>query len=163
VGAQALEFNSTGYSNTAMGFYALRNCTGYSNTAHGAFASERNLTGNYNTSIGMNALQFNETGSYNTAVGYSSGTNGSWDNTVSIGNYGWQNGYHNQVFIGNNYTTWIGGWQNWTNYSDERVKKNVAEDVKGLEFITRLRPVTYYLDISAAATVTNNKDIPDYA
>jgi hypothetical protein len=146
-----------------MGFYALRNCTGYSNTAHGAFASERNRTGNFNTSIGMTALQFNETGNYNTAVGYGSGTNGSWDNTVSIGNYGWPNGYHNQVFLGNASTGWIGGWTTWHVYSDERFKTDVKEDVKGLDFILRLKAVTYHKNIQKAIALSKNIETPEYA
>ena len=33
-----------------------------------------------------------------------------------------------------------------TAYSDARFKKNIREDVKGLDFITRLKPVTYNED-----------------
>src|SRR5207253_2731620 len=35
----------------------------------------------------------------------------------------------------------------WTSFSDGRFKKNVKEDVPGLQFINKLRPVTYNLDI----------------
>ncbi|MBK9012783.1 MAG: tail fiber domain-containing protein [Saprospiraceae bacterium] len=37
----------------------------------------------------------------------------------------------------------------WSNYSDGRFKRNVKEDVAGLDFIKRLRPVTYQWDIHA--------------
>jgi hypothetical protein len=45
--------------------------------------------------------------------------------------------------------TSIGGFADWTNVSDGRFKQNVTEDVKGLEFISMLRPVTYTLDQQA--------------
>jgi hypothetical protein len=47
-----------------------------------------------------------------------------------------------QVRIGGNVTS-IGGPQNWTNTSDQRIKNNIREDVHGLDFIKLLRPVTY--------------------
>jgi hypothetical protein len=41
----------------------------------------------------------------------------------------------------------IGGHVGWSTFSDGRFKKQVAEDVKGLEFIKLLRPVTYTVDL----------------
>src|SRR6185503_5942773 len=43
-----------------------------------------------------------------------------------------------------------------------RVKTNVQEDVKGLDFITRLRPVTYYRDIRTQARLTGNEETKDF-
>jgi hypothetical protein len=43
----------------------------------------------------------------------------------------------------------------WTNLSDERYKRNVAEDVKGLDFIMKLRPVTYNLAVNDLANYLN--------
>jgi hypothetical protein len=37
----------------------------------------------------------------------------------------------------------------WTTLSDGRFKKNIQEDVPGLVFISKLKPVTYTLDIAA--------------
>jgi hypothetical protein len=51
-----------------------------------------------------------------------------------------------QVTIGNGATTVYRAYANWTNISDGRYKKNVKEDVPGLAFISKLRPVTYNLD-----------------
>ena len=46
--------------------------------------------------------------------------------------------------------TSIGGYANWTNVSDARFKKNISsEGVKGLNFITALRPVTYNMNMEA--------------
>ena len=54
----------------------------------------------------------------------------------------------NQVVIGNSAVTSIGGYAGWTNFSDGRFKKNIREDVPGLEFIKLLRPITYTLDVT---------------
>ena len=104
----------------------------------------------------------NSYGNFNVAIGYESGTAGSWYNTISIGNWGWLNGASNQAFIGNSFTQWIGGWQYWSVFSDARIKNTIQEDVKGLDFITRLRPVTYHRSIKAMMDITGNEETPDY-
>jgi hypothetical protein len=115
------------------------------NTAVGTRAMYVNTTGQSSTAVGYQALANNVDGFANIAIGFGAGpATGALYNTVSIGNYGWLNGYQNQAFIGNESTGWIGGWVNWSKYSDARIKNNIREDVKGLEFIIRLRPVTYY-------------------
>jgi len=53
----------------------------------------------------------------------------------------------NQVRLGNSSVTSIGGYANWTNISDGRYKKNIKENIPGLAFINKLRPVSYNLDI----------------
>ncbi|MFA5195513.1 MAG: tail fiber domain-containing protein [Bacteroidales bacterium] len=89
VGYQALQANTTGYSNTANGAYALRsNTTGGNNTAYGYIALYSNTTGGNNTANGMSALYFNTTGGNNTAngmyalcsntTGYSNTANGAY-------------------------------------------------------------------------------------
>jgi hypothetical protein len=52
----------------------------------------------------------------------------------------------NKVRIGNSQITVIEGQVPYTIPSDARFKFNVQEDVKGLDFILRLRPVTYQFD-----------------
>ncbi|MBK7175267.1 MAG: tail fiber domain-containing protein [Bacteroidales bacterium] len=52
-----------------------------------------------------------------------------------------------QIRIGNVAVTSIGGYVGWTNVSDGRFKKNVNENVAGLSFISKLKPVTYTLDL----------------
>ena len=54
----------------------------------------------------------------------------------------------NKVRIGNTSITSIGGQVGWSTYSDARIKNKVKENVKGLEFINLLRPVTYHYDIN---------------
>ncbi len=166
-GWEALVANVSGYDNTATGQRALgSNTEGMRNTAMGLQALAGMSTGDDNTAIGVNALLHNNIGIGNIAAGANSGTADyvpSANNTVSIGNHGYHNGASNQAFIGNLSTAWTGGNTTWFTYtSDARVKDNVTEDVKGLEFISRLRPVTYQLNIRAMREITGNKETADY-
>jgi hypothetical protein len=72
------------------------------------------------------------------------------------------NAFQNQVIIGNNSTGFIGGKVTWSVVSDARIKNTVMEDVKGLDFILRLRPVTYHISNKAMTEVTGNKETPDF-
>jgi hypothetical protein len=53
----------------------------------------------------------------------------------------------NHVEIGNTSVVWIGGQVGWSIYSDERIKENIRQDVPGLDFVMKLKPVTYKLNI----------------
>ena len=55
---------------------------------------------------------------------------------------------NNQVRLGNTFTTSVGAVVGFTNISDGRFKKNIQESVIGIDFIMKLRPVTYQLDIA---------------
>ena len=164
IGAYALQYN-TSYSNTAVGNGTLFNTTsGPNNAALGFYSMLNNTTGGYNTAIGTESLKFNTYGSYNVSVGAFSGTYQGFNyyNTVSIGNNGFLNGLDNQAFLGNLSTTWNGGNVGWGTYSDARVKTNIREEVKGLDFIKRLRPVTYYRDIDLQVAMTGNEYKEDF-
>jgi hypothetical protein len=163
VGYSALSFNSTGINNSAIGNVSLSaNTTGSDNTSVGNGSLFFNYSGSQNTAVGSHSLSNNQTGSNNTAIGNNAGTSGSFDNTVSIGNDGWLNGASNQAFIGNASTGWIGGWVGWSIYSDARMKTKITEEVKGLDFITHLRPVTYYRSIGIARRISGNKGTAEY-
>ena len=54
----------------------------------------------------------------------------------------------NTIRIGNSSITQIGGSVAWSNLSDGRYKTNVKQNVPGLDFITKLKPVTYNWDLS---------------
>ena len=160
VGANALRNSNSNY-NTAVGSYSLYNTTiGAGNTALGEVAMLGNTTGTGNTAVGNEALYYNSTGNFNIAIGYDAGTNNlnQYNNTISIGNHNFKNGWHNQVFLGNTDITWNGGNVPWLTFSDARIKTNINSDVKGLDFILRLRPVTYYRSTKAALDVTGNSD-----
>lgn len=163
-GFEAIRANINGSFNTATGTTALRsNTTGNGNTAIGYQSIYSNTTGSHNTAVGRYALYNNTTGTYNIAIGVDAGvSSGAFNNTVSIGNHGWLNGFSNQVFLGNASTTWIGGWKPWSVYSDGRIKKNIKEDIKGLEFILKLRPVSYYTNLDDAVKITGNKKEVDF-
>jgi len=155
-----------GYNNVGAGFEALtNNTTGFYNAAIGDASLRSNTTGTANTACGSGALYATTLSSYNTALGYHAGffNNLGWNNTLigadaNINANGLFNGValghsatilaSNQVRIGNSSTTSIGGYTSWTNLSDGRYKKNIREEVKGLDFIMKLRPVTYQLDVT---------------
>jgi hypothetical protein len=167
-GYSALYYNTTGNDNTANGYRALyHNTTGYYNTANGYSALFRNTTGHTNTAIGSQALHSNTTGKNNTAIGYGTiykNTTGENNTAIGRGAYYYGNysnssafGYmssiknSNQARIGNSSVTSIGGYAAWTNLSDGRYKYNLADDVKGLDFILKLHPVTYQMDVQGIA------------
>jgi hypothetical protein len=67
----ALNSNTTGSNNTAVGYNALTaNTDGFQNTAVGSEALDANISGDYNTAVGYQALTAASTANYNTGVGY---------------------------------------------------------------------------------------------
>ena len=68
----------------------------------------------------------------------------------------------NQAIIGNSSTVFIGGKVNWGIVSDARIKTDVQEDVKGLDFILKLRPVTYHISNVAINAITKTKDSSNF-
>ncbi|KAF2339609.1 tail fiber domain-containing protein [Flavobacterium ginsenosidimutans] len=171
-GARALYNNTSGGQNVAVGNGALfNNTTGNRNAALGTGAVNYNKTGNYNTAIGDSALSNNVDGENNVAIGFNSGSNfygtGSKtlkntkesifigagaqapsDNSVNqivIGNYAVGRG-SNTVQIGNDKATIIGGAVEWSSTSDLRLENTISTSAYGLNFINKLRPVTYELN-----------------
>jgi hypothetical protein len=67
----------------------------------------------------------------------------------------------NSVVIGNSSVTSIGGYAGWSNLSDARYKKNVQDNVPGLEFIKLLKPVTYQLEINKLAVALKEDQVRD--
>lgn len=63
--------------------------------------------------------------------------------------------------IGNDDVFSIGGFADWSNVSDGRIKKNITANVPGLTFINKLTPVTYNLDLDAADKILQRPDIKD--
>jgi len=177
IGSLCLNRNTTGYGNTSSGYRAmatnifgsrntsfgtntmLSNTSGHLNTVIGYQAMNVNTTGDQNVSVGSFALTNNTTGSNNTVIGYNAEvTSGNLQNATAIGSNAAVNA-SNKVTIGNSSVTSIGGYANWSNFSDGRFKRNVKEDVPGLTFITKLRPVTYTLDVDGINDF-NSKNLP---
>ncbi|MBI2281987.1 MAG: tail fiber domain-containing protein [Bacteroidetes bacterium] len=166
IGRTALQQTTTGFENTATGAYTLfTNQTGNENTANGTGALFNNTTGSYNSGFGRSALFYSGTGSYNVGMGYSAGqgdtlftfnqctfvgaqstATGNRTNVTMLG-YGITNGQvtgNNQVLLGNTAITQIRAQVTGiTAYSDERFKTNISDNVEGLNFILKLKPVIY--------------------
>ena len=175
LGVYSLRDNTSGIRNSAFGNQSLQfNTTGNDNTAFGAYSQQQNTTGVMNTSIGTYALRNTTTGNRNTSVGYSSYAGSGGDNfNTTLGAFaetapGFSNatalGYAttvsaaNTVRVGNSNVTSIGGYANWTNVSDGRFKTNIKENIVGLDFILKLRPVSYNLDMDAIARFNDVSD-----
>ena len=186
-GYQALNSNTTGHSNTANGYVALNtNTTGYYNTADGIAslfsntigigntgsgyaALNNNSTGNYNTGVGQGAIYNTVSGDGNTALGYGADvTTGNLTNATVLGFFASVNA-SNKVVVGNASVNVIGGQVGWSNFSDGRFKSNLQEDVPGLAFINKLKPVTYNLEVKKFDQFLGKKDslmntmLADYA
>jgi trimeric autotransporter adhesin len=165
IGVGALGANTSGYGNTSTGSHSMwHNTTGYSNTGIGDKAMWRNTTGIYNTAIGQESFGWNTVGSFNVASGtcalfnnasgnfntaigaFAEVNSGNLTNATAIGFGAFVNA-SNKVRIGNNGVISIEGAVPFTTPSDGRFKFGVQENVKGLDFILQLRPVTYQVDV----------------
>jgi len=164
IGTQALYSNSTGQENTASGYQALysnetgtrnvgtghkalyTNTGGGSNVAIGYSSLYLNTTGNNNVAVGYGTLFVNSTGSNNTALGNNCFTSGSaYTNSTAVGANSNPNA-SNKIRFGNTSVTVIEGQVAYSFPSDGRFKNNIREEVTGLDFITRLRPVVFNFD-----------------
>jgi trimeric autotransporter adhesin len=149
MGTQALTANTHGLFNIGLGSAALaQNTTGNNNTAVGNISMFWNTTGNNNVAVGDHAFSTNFTvdknfGSDNTALGDSADISVSGLNNATAIGFKAMVDASNKVRIGNTDVTVIEGQVPFTTPSDGRFKFNVREDVKGLDFILKLRPVTY--------------------
>jgi trimeric autotransporter adhesin len=182
VGNFALQFNTTGGNNSAFGINALfLNKTGFQNTALGNFSLKNNTTGHDNIAAGVNALINDTSGSSNTALGNFAGDLAKTDNNNTFIGFGANNtsgialsnstalGFgaaitaSNQVRFGNASTTSIGGVVGYTTLSDGRLKQNIQDNVKGIDFIMKLHPVTYQLNLNALNKKLNStKQVNDF-
>lgn len=167
-GAATGKLLTSGAANNFFGFAAGGvNTTGTQNSFFGHTSGALTTTGNQNSFIGNDAGFANTSGSNIVAVGYGAGSANDisssctfvgfdadqavttdFTNSTALGNTS-RITASNQVRIGNATVTSIGGFANWTNVSDKRFKTDVKETVPGMEFINKLRPVTYHLDINA--------------
>jgi hypothetical protein len=186
IGDSALYSNFDGYNNTAVGYEALFGCTrAGDNTAIGTLAMPNSTFGDHNTSVGYySMLSLTEgsgnsaigeysltsitTGSYNIGIGSNPGACsedfGDINNSITIGNdINLCTENSNYALFGTTRTTWTGGNTQWFTYSDARIKTNVQENVVGLPFIMKLRPVTYRRSLKALVETKGVSDkVKDY-
>ena len=154
-GSDALYSNNQGAYNTAIGYQSMYSnngafnfefAQGSYNTSLGAYAMYSNTVGYSNTAVGYFAL-YGSNGSANTGLGYNAGPlSGSFSNTTSIGSDA-QATASDQVMLGSTSINSVKAAGSYVIYSDGRFKKNIKQDVPGLEFIKQLQPVTYNYDI----------------
>ncbi|WP_029272633.1 tail fiber domain-containing protein [Flavobacterium sp. KJJ] len=170
LGKQALYNNIAGDSNVGVGISALSsNLSGNDNVGIGNATLSRSKLSSFNVGIGSACLISLISGGGNVAIGYNSGiaygnigatqTLNNMENSVLIGSStrplndsGYNEvviGYQaigrgsNTVQIGNSSMTSIGGSVEWSIGSDLRLKKDIVTSSYGLNFINKLRPVTY--------------------
>jgi len=137
VGYASLSSNTNGNFNTAIGFQSLnRNTTAYGNIGIGYAAIYNNIDGNTNTAIGSYSLSSLTTGNNNIGIGESAQVPNSTGS--------------NQVRIGNTQISYASIQVPWTITSDKRWKSNIQTSKLGLDFISKLRPVSYYRNNDAS-------------
>lgn len=144
-GLHSMQFNLIGAHNTAVGPYSLyNNISGGNNVALGNSSMFNTTSGSNNIAIGTYALYNNVPGNFNIAIGYQSGANITGNNNIAIGyDAAIPLGLNNQVRIGNTSITYAGIQVAWTITSDRRWKDNIKTVPLGLEFISKLNPVSY--------------------
>lgn len=166
IGNRALWSNSTGGQNTALGYKALEkstiasnligigyealvnNTSGPNNVGIGSQALFNTTTGSSNVALGTVSMVNNTTGFKNTTIGHNSDvTSGNLTNATALGADA-EVDASNKIRLGNGAITSIEGQVNFTTSSDARIKDRIQENVPGLEFINKLRPVTYHLNLS---------------
>lgn len=170
------EATAVGYAATAAGYRSIAIGTGASTSssknetiAIGSGASATSYRGiaigtgaavsssnNDNIAIGVNA---SASGYQATAIGY--GASATAQNSTAIGN-GASATTANSISIGNTAVTSIKGQVSFSTYSDGRFKRNIQENVAGLDFIMKLRPVTYTWDIHKFNTHVRSNDYQNY-
>lgn len=145
VGTFAGDAITSGNENSILGVAALTNATsGRNNVAIGQQAGVDITTGTYNTCVGAsNAGDNLTTGSFNTYLGYfPNASSGSVSGALAIGagnigvtdkgsNTGFINPGNGGVYQGNNSSS-------WSTTSDQRLKKNIADNNDGLDKINSI-------------------------
>ena len=158
IGAFSQYLDNGGYDIVAVGFQSLYKNKGFANVAVGKNSLYNNTDGFYNTAIGTEAMLSNTTGNYNTAVGYlANSIINTLDNSTGIG-YNANPTVSNSIVIGDTNITSIGGQVAFTTLSDGRFKKNIKENVIGIDFIMKLKPITYNYDANAIASFKNTPE-----
>ncbi|MCB0647798.1 MAG: tail fiber domain-containing protein [Saprospiraceae bacterium] len=149
--------NNNGVFNVGLGRAAGNLSTGSSNTYLGDQCGINQTTGGGNTFVGRNAGYQMQSGDYNVAIGFDAGATSSFSNisnSIAIGHTARPTS-SNQVIIGNTSTQEICGYVDFSVCSDIRIKNNVLENVSGLPFIKKLRPVSYNIDYQKISSLLN--------
>jgi hypothetical protein len=144
VGQASNSSGTAGSYGTFVGQSAGFNNNGQSNTFVGQSSGYSNNTGFYHTFLGQNSGYNQSSGTGNTFLGFSAGTSStSYSNATAVGNNAQPNA-SDTVTLGNGsiaalrcQVTVI------TGLSDARDKTDIIEISEGLEFVDKLKPVTF--------------------
>jgi hypothetical protein len=160
VGYRCAEGFTTAQRNAGFGHNAHNGIdTGSYNVAMGYSADNGLENGNNNVSIGYDVgpgslnshsddvligyqvgQNLDSNAEQNVLIGSSASvTDSTAVNRIGIG-YNVSVDSDNKAVIGNSSVSTIGGYANWTNYSDESIKRNIVDNSIGLEFVDKLRP-----------------------
>lgn len=154
-----------GEQNTVMGYQASVGDTADLSVCIGSFAGCR---GDENIFIGHDAGKHNNLATMNNStyigswagffkrannsvlLGASSSfsVDGAYTNAMALG-YATQVDASNKVRVGNTSVSSIGGQVGWSTFSDGRYKEEIKNDIPGIEFIKRLKPVSYIVNINS--------------
>lgn len=152
VGSGSMNYNTTGASNVSAGKNVMySSSTTSNNIAIGNSAMYNLVTGDNNVFVGNNAGRYYGVNqpltSATTSVflGSQTGPEGSGQKNQIVIGYNAKGRGDNTVRIGNTAITKIGGYKGWSNPSDFRLKKDIKDSEFGLNFITKLRPVVYFM------------------
>ncbi|MCW5912498.1 MAG: tail fiber domain-containing protein [Cyclobacteriaceae bacterium] len=142
---RATGHNASFNGNTFIGAQAGQNSTGGPNTFLGEKAGQNNTSGTESLFAGNQAGITNTTGGRHTILGYQADVSSiNLQNATAIG-YGTIVNATNKVRIGNTAVTVIEGQVNFTAASDKRLKENISDLNAGIDFIMKLRPVSYQM------------------
>ena len=161
-GNSALNKNNSGLGNSSFSFFSLYNNTnGNYNSSFGYQSLYNNISASNNSSFGYNSLFNNTIGAGNVAFGsramFSSiilNNNTAIGNDAMYGNTLYSNctalgnsssiTADNQITLGNSSITSLRcNVQTITSLSDKRDKTDIIEISEGLDFISKLKPVTF--------------------
>lgn len=160
---QGVALNSSPQETVAIGVDAgaMLNQSASLNTFVGKDAGRIATTALQNAVFGGNAAEALTTEDFGTYIGAFAGSVGAADdavlvgydanpaakvtNVTAVGSHAVTNADH-QVVLGNVAQSDVRAYTNLSSASDGRFKKNVRENVEGLDFIMDLRPVTYQFD-----------------
>ncbi len=161
IGYAALLSND-GSENVAIGVNALSdNESGKGNIGIGSYSMTGNNEGEYNIAIGYEtgipglkdkpsnlsiAIGRSGSASGQGSIAFGAEAKAEGDNSIAIGHSA-QVKEGNIIHLGNTSIKEISGQVPFSSYSDGRIKTNIQDNVPGLSFIGKLRPVTYNLDI----------------
>jgi hypothetical protein len=131
--------------NTFFGAQAGQFTTDGPNTFIGEKAGQNNTLGTLNLFVGNSSGDTNTTGTQNTTIGYFADVSSiNLQNATALG-YNTIVNASNKVRIGNATVSVIEGQVAFTAASDKRLKQDIQDIDTGLDFILKLKPVSYQM------------------